>query len=1086
MATDIWKFLGVRPEPRSEEGVAHISPRRESAAWGVRAACKSIAECESANADKLDLSQLRLADLPGEIEKLAGHLIDLDAHSNWMDSEGIEVLARLKHLVALDLSENSIRDTRHLAALVDLVSLDLGSNGITRTRGLRSLNKLTRLDLSRNHIGDVGDLAMLTRLATLDLAGNRIANIEGLGALNTLVRLDLGDNQLGDIRALSALAELMALNLRGNRIKDVRALKSLSKLEVLNLDTNLLRDARGLEGLTRLAKLDLDNNRLGDHGVEALQGLSGLTSLSLSNNEIGDAGARKLGRLRSLKKLFLGRNRISDLAFLEGLEALEVLDLSYSAIVSGDPALLWRKSLGALHLKDSIFLNAPKELLAGDNCLEKLRDYYAAYRPGVATGQGKAATAAAARSSEVVLNDIKVMIIGNGQVGKTQLRRSLEGVSYDDKVATTHGLEITPAKLGARPLRIWDFGGQDIYLGTHALFLKTRAIFVVAWTPQMEMQRHHEVDGFSQKNYPLQEFARYVLGLAGPNFPVILLQSQCEQPNQVAPPQLPSQTQSAFSVPVQKVHFAARTRENMDGLLAALAKAADQLAAQEREVRLPPAWAEVKATVESMSASAKEAGSTRVLSLTAWRALCRRHGVEGDSAPQTLLELLHNFGTLFHDQDVNADLIIVDQNWALGAIYAIFDRSRGGAYHILRNRMFGRFTRADLEWLVWGKDFTVAEQSIFLDMMRACGVAFILRPATEAEEALWLAPELLPPRQTVERELAVRWREEEGAALGWEREYQFLAPATAREITRRIGALAGLNGLYWEDGVHFYDGALAAHGILEVIRPEEHSWRAIVRIAAKGLGAETLLAALLKMVEGVCEKFGAMPVDNRGASAKARHRGTAREQIRTAKPLRPEAPPMPKERCFVSYAHGDDASDEGRMRTLALEGVLKRLQECDLEPFCDQQHLAHGESITAFMKLGAEQPKFTVILSQKYLHSSFCMDELRRIWRACGSQKAKFRTRVRVVALPGASFEGRDQQRAVRDYWREQESKSWSRIETDRASHQNPETSDWEDYKAALEIKDLVVEILDCVADTIHVRTLDEMHKLDFAAASGP
>jgi internalin A len=26
-------------------------------------------------------------------------------------------------------------------------------------------------------------------------------------------------------------------------------------------------------------------------------------------------------------------------------------------------------------------------------------------------------------------------------------------------------------------LQIWDFGGQDIYHGTHALFMRTRAVF---------------------------------------------------------------------------------------------------------------------------------------------------------------------------------------------------------------------------------------------------------------------------------------------------------------------------------------------------------------------------------------------------------------------------------------------------------------------------------------------------------------------------------------------------------------------------------------------------------------------------------
>ena len=46
----------------------------------------------------------------------------------------------------------------------------------------------------------------------------------------------------------------------------------------------------------------------------------------------------------------------------------------------------------------------------------------------------------------------------------------------DETVPSTHGIEISAAPLARAPgesplatLRIWDFGGQDIYHGTHAL-----------------------------------------------------------------------------------------------------------------------------------------------------------------------------------------------------------------------------------------------------------------------------------------------------------------------------------------------------------------------------------------------------------------------------------------------------------------------------------------------------------------------------------------------------------------------------------------------------------------------------------------
>ena len=88
------------------------------------------------------------------------------------------------------------------------------------------------------------------------------------------------------------------------------------------------------------------------------------------------------------------------------------------------------------------------------------------------------------------ITDFKLMLLGNGRVGKTQICRRLQGQEYDETVPSTHGVKIGAAPLTAlrdpATLRIWDFGGQDIYHGTHALFLKSRAIFMLVWTPESE------------------------------------------------------------------------------------------------------------------------------------------------------------------------------------------------------------------------------------------------------------------------------------------------------------------------------------------------------------------------------------------------------------------------------------------------------------------------------------------------------------------------------------------------------------------------------------------------------------------------
>jgi internalin A len=68
--------------------------------------------------------------------------------------------------------------------------------------------------------------------------------------------------------------------------------------------------------------------------------------------------------------------------------------------------------------------------------------------------------------------DVKVLFLGNGGVGKTQLCRRLRRLRYNPKITTTHGVQLgkTTVRLDGLPsptrLNLWDFGDQDIYHGS--------------------------------------------------------------------------------------------------------------------------------------------------------------------------------------------------------------------------------------------------------------------------------------------------------------------------------------------------------------------------------------------------------------------------------------------------------------------------------------------------------------------------------------------------------------------------------------------------------------------------------------------
>ena len=213
-----------------------------------------------------------------------------------------------------------------------------------------------------------------------------------------------------------------------------------------------------------------------------------------------------LARLNSLEHLDCSETQVNDLTPLTGLRTLRVLRLSECGLERISEGFWHKPSLLFLDLFGTRVPGIPDEVLserAYENCLETLRAHLEDLRAGAVT-----------------ILDIKVVVLGNGRVGKTQICRRLLGGGYDPQVPSTHGVIVTSARLsaseGVEPLllHIWDFGGQDIYHGTHALFMRTRAAFLIVWMPEAESSGEHVWEGMAFRNHPLPYWIDTVRHLA--------------------------------------------------------------------------------------------------------------------------------------------------------------------------------------------------------------------------------------------------------------------------------------------------------------------------------------------------------------------------------------------------------------------------------------------------------------------------------------------------------------------------------------------------------------------------------------------
>ena len=400
-------------------------------------------------------------------------------------------------------------------------------------------------------------LEKLTQLESLDLSSCRwLADISSLAKLSALQSLNFSwCGQLTDFVPLAKLSALQTLNLSGCRqLTDFAPLAKLSALETLNLsECEQLTDLAPLTNLTALQSLNLSWCRQLTN-FAPLTKLSALQSLDLSGCEqLTDLAP--LAKLSALQSLDLsGCEQLTDLAPLTNLTGLKTLNLERTTSLSSSLAAIFSgyRNLRVLQISEIadfqliyafshlIYLgsqslirvrNAPAELLEGtehQNALDRLIPW-----------QQDILSSGAAPSTE-----LKLFVLGNGRVGKTQISRRLQKQNYDASVLSTHGVTLGRFEVleeeGEHPamqLNLWDFGGQDIYLGTHGLFLDDRAIYVVAWHPSHDNDSEFVENGIPMRNRPLAYWLAYIRSLAGENAPIIVVQTQCDEGDEeVRPP----------------------------------------------------------------------------------------------------------------------------------------------------------------------------------------------------------------------------------------------------------------------------------------------------------------------------------------------------------------------------------------------------------------------------------------------------------------------------------------------------------------------------------------------------------------------
>ena len=536
------------------------------------------------------------------------------------------------------------------------------------------------LDLSFLELKNLPDPSgQLTNLAVLHLGGNQLRVLpDWLGQLTNLTWLSLGGNQLRVLPDwLGQLTNLTWLSLGGNQLRVLPDwLGQLTNLTTLHLGGNQLRVLPDWLGrLTNLTTLGLNDNRLTEL-PDSLGELTNLTWLHLGGNQLRML-PESLRQLTNLTWLTIGGSQLRVLPdWLSKLPNLKTLELYQNPLVSPPPEVVAQGSRAVL-----AFLHA-----------------------GVRMGTGRQWRA-------------KLLVVGQGGVGKTSLVKALIGQPHDAEEPTTHGLRIDEVAVGhprepgeEMRLSVWDFGGQDIYHATHQFFLSAGCLAILVWDSRAGWEQ-------SKVDYWLD-----LLHARAPGTPIVLVATHTadrasDLPLDMWREQYP---QIVCNLPVE---CPART-----GIEAVRAELASQAAGLEgMGAAWPSNWL---AGIEACRATPRTHVGLREL-----HRILIGAGVGDPLERETLARVMHRLGDILYypDEQQLVDTVILRPQWLSARIAAILD-SETVAHHD------GLITRTDIEreWLGIGRDV----REYLLDLMERFNISY--RVSGARDDAVAIVVDRLP------------------------------------------------------------------------------------------------------------------------------------------------------------------------------------------------------------------------------------------------------------------------------------------------------------------------------------------------------
>lgn len=693
-----------------------------------------------------------------------------------------------------------------------LEELNLNSNNLTKLpESIVNLKNLKCLSLNSNQLTSLVDsLEKIEKLEILNLRFNQLTNLpESISNLTRLNSLSLSNNLLTSLpNSIGNLSNLTELYLGNNQLKDLpKSLSSLSNLAKLRISSNCLETiSEVITKLVNLRELDLSINKI-SFLPESISQLTNLKELSVGFNELRIL-PEEIGKFTNLIELSLANNKLEELPEAVGkLTSLKQLCIKENQLVKLPKSLILL-NLNELNLDNNLLPLIPPEISVKG--IKAIVSYYLQLQ----------------QEEKRSLNEAKLLIVGQGSVGKTSLMKRIIGQSFDPNEHKTEGINIKTWNISIDDkniqLNVWDFGGQEIMHATHQFFLTKRSLYLLV----LDSRIGEEENRIEYWLKMIQSF--------GEGSPVIVVGNKRDQQSlyidrrglQIKYSNIKAfvETSCLDSHDQGIAELKTKIQDLITQALTELGNAEENVLKHIRDT-LPLSWFNVKMKLR------EKAQEQDFISYETYEQICQTEEITEDINQSTLIQLLHDLGIVlnYRGDPRLEDTNILNPEWVTSGVYCILNDN------LLMTEFKGILECNQLNRILKPRRYPSRKYLFLLiNIMRKFELCFEMDGFSDEK---YLVPDLLPK----EEPYTGNWQN----ALAFEYHYPILPSSIISRFIVRMNDKI-YQRTYWRSGV-----ILAYENSIALVKADREDKRIVIRIQ----NAESVKDNRRSLITGIDSKI---------------------------------------------------------------------------------------------------------------------------------------------------------------------------------------------------------------------------------------